>query len=273
MLSNHSQSHTAPDKTQMTGTQTLARGLAVLECVANGINEVKNISAKLEISRSTTHRILMSLVSQGYLLHMPYRGYLLGQKLIHLGIVALAQRPLVAIARPYLESLATYTGDTVHLGVEEENQVLYLDKISGTRGLEMRSWVGMRKPIASTGVGKALLLGFSKDRWENFYQTALAEQIASGITPMLPSWEKYRHALEQYAQQGWVYDLEEHEPGVRCIAAPIYDGQNKVVASVSVASADLYMPYERMVELGPEVLKAAHAISCHLGWSISHAIS
>ena len=128
----------------------------------------------------------------------------------------------------------------------------------------MRSWVGMRKPIASTGVGKALLLGFSKDRWENFYQTALAEQIASGITPMLPSWEKYRNALEQYAQQGWVYDLEEHEPGVRCIAAPIYDEKQRILGSITlVGNSERFNAFNREF-LSGLITSAAHKITARI---------
>jgi DNA-binding IclR family transcriptional regulator len=144
------------EKSQASGTQTLLRGLALLECVAEGIGDVKGIAARLGTPRSTTHRMLNSLVAERYLLHVPYKGYLLGPKLIHLGMRALEQRPLVAMARPHIEALARRTGDTVHLGVLEGSEVFYLDKISGTRGLEMRSRVGLRMPIACTGLGKGL---------------------------------------------------------------------------------------------------------------------
>jgi len=260
-------SEAAEEKLQPPGTQTLMRGLALLECVANGIGDVKGISAQLGTPRSTTHRMLNSLAAEGYLHHIPYRGYLLGPKLIRLGVIALEQRPLTAIARPHLERLAIATGDTVHLGVEEENQVLYLDKISGTRGLEMRSRIGNSKPIASTGVGKALLLGIPESRWRHLYDEAFSEQVRSGVAPMLPPWTEYLEALRGYCRQGWVFDLEENEPGIRCIGAPIYDVRGKVVASVSVASAELYMPHERMAELGPVVLETARAISRDLGWT------
>ena len=255
------------EKLSAPGTQTLLRGLALLECVADGVGDVKSIAARLGTPRSTTHRMLTSLVSEGYLHHLPYRGYLLGPKLIHLGVVALEQRPLSAQARPHLEKLAALTGDTVHLGVEDQSQVLYLDKISGTRGLEMRSRIGNSKPMASTGVGKALLLGIAPSRWQSLYDEALADQIRQGITPMLAPWPEYRETMNGYARQGWVYDLEENEVGIRCIGAPIYDVSGKLVAAVSVASAKPYMPEERMAQLGPVVLESARAISRDLGWN------
>ncbi|MBS1156016.1 MAG: transcriptional regulator [Proteobacteria bacterium] len=253
-------------KTPIAGTQTLLRGLTLLELVAEGTSDVKSIAAHLGTPRSTTHRMLNSLVNEGYLHHIPYRGYLLGPKLIQLGMTALAQRPLVPIARPHLEALAASTGDTVHLGQEDGDYVLYLDKIAGTRGLEMRSQIGQRKPIASTGVGKALMLGISPERWQHLYQAAWADQQQKGASPMLPPWPQYRDALYAYVQQGWVYDLEEHELGIRCIGSAIRDVSGKVVASVSVASAVPYMTEERMSQLGPVVLETARAISRDLGW-------
>lgn len=254
------------EKTPIAGTQTLLRGLTLLELVAAGVNDVKSIAARLGTPRSTTHRMLNSLVLEGYLHHLPYRGYLLGPKLIQLGMTALAQRPLVPIARPHLEALAAATGDTVHLGQEDGDYVLYLDKIAGTRGLEMRSQVGQRKPIASTGVGKALILGIAQERWQPLYDAAWADQVQKGATPMLPPWPQYLADLYSYIKQGWVYDLEEHELGIRCIGAAIRDVSGKVVAAVSVASAVPYMAEERMSQLGPVVLETAKAISRDLGW-------
>lgn len=254
-------------KTQPPGTQTLLRGLALLECVADGVSDVKGISARLATPRSTTHRMLGSLVAEGYLHHVPYQGYLLGPKLIRLGVMALEQRPLTAIARPHLEKLSALTGDTVHLGVEEDQRVLYLDKISGTRGLEMRSRIGNSKPIAATGVGKALLLGIPESRWRALYDEALADQERSGSPPLLPAWPDFLEATRAYARQGWVMDLEEHEAGIRCVGAPVFDVRGSVVAALSVASAEVYMPQQRMQELGPLVREVAQAISRDLGWS------
>ena len=255
------------EKPKNVGTQTLMRGLSLLVEVADGISDVKGLSAKLGTPRSTTHRMLAMLVAQGYLHQIPYRGYLLGSKLIYLGSVAQEQMPLLALARPHLDALASHTGDTIYLAIRDENTVLYLDKIPGTRGLEMRSRVGMRNPLASTGVGKALLIGMSSERWPFFYADAVADQQRSGISSKLLPWEAYQAALLSYQQQGWVFDLEERELGIRCVAAPIRDVYGKVIASISVASADLYMPHLRMAELGPVVLKTAQAISRDLGWS------
>ncbi len=247
------------------GTQTLMRGLALLECVAAGISDVKGIAAHLGTPRSTTHRMLSSLVQQQYLHHVPYKGYLLGPKLIALGIRALEQRPLVALARPHIELLASHTGDTVHLGVMEGVEVFYLDKIPGTRGLEMRSRVGNRMPLASTGVGKALVLGVPRTQWRSLYDHAMLHRRAQGLAPAI-EWTEYALQMDAYLRQGWVMDLEENELGIRCVGAPVRDLTGKVVAAISLASAVPYMSEERMLRLGPLVRDCAAAISKDLGW-------
>jgi hypothetical protein len=135
---------------QQAGTQTLLRGLAILEAAAAGVRDLRTFGAALGTTRSTTHRLVSSLVQARYLRQVQ-GGYLLGPKLIELGTIALEQMPLTTVARQHLESLAEQTLDTIHLGVRDGDDVLYIDKIPGTRGLEMRSRVGHRMPLASTG--------------------------------------------------------------------------------------------------------------------------
>ena len=261
MVNENIFSQTAEDNTP-SGAQTLLRGLAVLEHVANGITDVKRLVSKTGAPRSTVHRILSSLVSEGYLHHIPYQGYTLGYKLIFLGSCALEQRPLSQIAQPFLEELATMTGDTVHLGIPDKSDVLYLNKVSGGKGLEMRSRIGQKMPLATTGLGKALMLGMKPEQWKHCYDDAMERKnrIKSDY-PKLQNWPEYREIMLTYKKQGWVKDLEENELGIRCVGAPVRDANDTVIAAVSIASAIFYMPEERMDKLGPVVLETANKIS------------
>ncbi len=156
---------------QQAGTQTLLRGLAILEAAAAGVRDLRTFGAALGTTRSTTHRLVSSLVQARYLRQVQ-GGYLLGPKLIELGTIALEQMPLTAVARQHLESLAEQTLDTIHLGVRDGDDVLYIDKIPGTRGLEMRSRVGHRMPLASTGIGKAMMLDLTPDAWQSLFDAS-----------------------------------------------------------------------------------------------------
>lgn len=254
------------DGSQPAGAQTLLRGLTLLECVADGVRDVQGLSARLGTPRSTTHRMLGALVAAGYLHQIPHHGYFLGSKLIGLGDKALEQRPLVALALPHCERLAQEVGDTVHLGTIEGPDVVYLAKVPGRRGLEMRSRVGSRMPLASTGVGRALMLGMDPDRWQALYDAALDRAGIDDTGPRLPAWEDYRRDMLTARERDIVFDREENEIGIRCVAAPLRDASGRVVAALSVASAAPFMSEQRMDEVAPAVRAVAEAISGELGW-------
>ena len=254
----------APETARAPGTQTLLRGLELLECVADGVAEVKGIAARLGTQRSTTHRMLAALVAEGYLHHVPWRGYTLGPKLIRLGARAVEQRPVAGIARPHIEALSEATGHTVHLGVVDGVEVFYLDKINGSRGLEMRSRIGQRMPLAFTGVGKALMLGIAPDRWQALYDGG-RPRVAEDASPL--PWPDYEQRMHEAVARGWVYDFQENEMGIHCVGAPVLDIAGDVVAAVSIAGAVSHLPADRLAELGPVVRATADAVSRELGWT------
>ncbi|WP_201747354.1 IclR family transcriptional regulator [Glaciimonas sp. PCH181] len=249
-----------------TGTQTLMRGLAVVHAVAAGARDLMQIAAAVGTTRSTTHRLASCLVQERYLRFSLNTGYALGPKLIELGFQAREEVSLSVVARPFLESLAEQTNDTIHLAVRDADDVIYLDKIPGKKGLEMRSRVGHRMPIATTGVGKALMLELTEDRWKDLYEKrTFAHSADSAKLLKKGSWTEFLEHMQQYAKGGFSFDLEDNEPSIRCVAAPIRDASHAIVAAISVSSTLPYMPYKRMQALIPIVKQAAAAISTELG--------
>lgn len=247
-----------------TGTQTLLRGLAVIEAVSRGAASLPEISAAIGCTRSTTHRLVSALTVAGFLKNMSGIGYLLGPKLIELGFWARERLPLPTIARPHMGKLADDTQDTVHLAEAEGGDVFYLDKIPGKRGMEMRSRIGFRMPLAFTGVGKALMLDMSEEQWKTLYEEGLSRRAAPGVTF---AWEEFRDRMRNYAERRCAFDLEENEAGIRCVAAPIRDAGDKIVAAISLSSATHLMPPERMETLRSVVASTAETISRELGWT------
>lgn len=251
---------------QQAGTQTLLRGLAILEAAAAGVRDLRSFGAALGTTRSTTHRLVSSLVQARYLRQVQ-GGYLLGPKLIELGTIALEQMPLTAVARPHLQALADYSLDTIHLGVRDGDDVLYIDKIPGQRGLEMRSRVGHRMPLASTGIGKALMLDLAPDVWRKLHEASRRALAGVSFKPdHRPDLDTFLERMTGYAAGGYTFDLEENEASIRCVAAPVRDASGAIVAALSVASTIPYMSLERMDELVPIVQREARAISEELGW-------
>lgn len=254
------------DPTQQAGTQTLLRGLAILEAAAAGVRDLRSFGAVLGTTRSTTHRLVSSLVQARYLRQV-HGGYLLGPKLIELGTIALEQMPLTTVARVHLAALADETLDTIHLGVRDGDDVLYIDKIPGQRGLEMRSRVGHRMPLASTGIGKAMMLDLAPPSWRELFDASRRALAGVSFRPdhNLDA-DTFVKRMANYAAGGYTFDLEENEISIRCVAAPVRDASGAIVAALSVASTIPYMPHERMEELISVVQRTARAISQELGW-------
>jgi len=243
------------------GTQTLAKGLDVVRAVADGATDLKAVCAATGIGRSTAHRMVRLLDQLGYLRTSLGADYCLGPTLIELGFHALYQSPAATVARPILEQLSGKYLDTVHLAVEDEGQVLYVDKIPGSRGAEMRSRVGYRMPLSRTGIGKALLLD-QPDRW-----AAEFDQDNAGSAEAARMRDGFLRKMRGYAEQGATLDLEENEPGIRCVAAPVRNGSGAIVAAISISAITPYMPTDRMQALLPVMRQAAQTISKRLGYS------
>jgi len=250
-----------------TGTQTLLRGLGVVQAVASGARDLKEIARVIGTTRSTTHRLVSCLVEERYLRVLPQVGYLLGPKLIELGFQAREEVPLAMLARPYLDELSALTGDTVHLAIREGDDVLYLHKNPGRNGPEMRSRVGHRMPLARTGIGKALMIDCTQDEWQRLYQISLPVGGKSMVWPQHQeqSWEQFRQRMLDYVAGGYAFDLEDNEPSIRCVAAPVRDASNRIVAGISIASTVPYMPLEKMAELIPLIKQTAARLSAELG--------
>ena len=245
----------------LAGSQTLIRGLDVLEAVAAGATNLAALAEALDLNRSTTHRLAATLVGRRYLSFAPRIGYALGPKLLELGFQARAQMSLARVAREHIEALAAGTGDTVHLGVLDGARAFYLDKIAGSRRVEISSRVGERQPLRSTGLGKALILDENEARWRELYEYENREG-----KPYEVSLSVWLRRMGEYAKAGHALDLEENEDRIRCVAAPVRDATNQIVGAISVSSAAQYMSDARMQALAEEVRNCARLISLDMGW-------
>jgi len=240
-------------------SQTLARGLDIVESVMDSAKSISEIASQTGMTYSTAHRIISVLVERGYLRQAPDNKLTLGAKIIEAGFLAHRQIELVKIARPHLENLAAATSDTVHLARLEDQHVIYLEKIPSRRPVEIRSRIGGLMPAVSTGVGKALVLDWTKDQLE-----AMALRGQGSLMPSLSSEEWVQQVLD-FSRDQYAFDLGDSEPELRCVAAPIRDASAQIVAAISVTSTVQYMPPARMQELIPLVQATASAISAELG--------
>ena len=252
-----------PEKKQaLAGTQTLARGLEVIDAVAQGATSLTDLAAAISLTRSTTHRLAATLVERRYLDFSRNGGYALGPKLLELGYLTAQKMDLPRVAHEHLEVLAATSGDTVHLGILDGSRALYLDKIEGSRRVAISSRIGERQPLRSTGLGKALILDADEKQWREYYD--YEARLGAGYDVPLDVWLL---RMREYAKSGYAFDLEENEDRIRCVAAPIRDVAGAIVGAISVSSAAQYMNDLRMRGLTFDVKKAANDISVALGFN------
>lgn len=239
------------------GSQTLLRGLDIIEAVARAPLSLGALADELGLTKSTAHRLATSLVERGYLSAVPRGGYRLGPRLLDLGSRAQRQLDLLQVARPHLEALAQGSGDTVHLGILSDEEALYLAKIPGSRRIEISSRVGERQPLTTTALGKALLFDETAERWQARFGV---EQPSGDVATWL-------RCMAGYAAAGHAFDLEENEDRIRCVAAPIRGASGAIAGAISVTGAAQYMDDARMSALADDVRATAGAIGAGLGWT------
>jgi len=241
-------------------SQTLRRGLDILELIARrGPIGLREISERMTLTRSTAHRLASALAERD-LARLTTRGYELGPKLLALAETARLQRPLTVLARPHLEALARQHLDAVNLAVRDDGRVRYVDQTHGARRMAVRSVVGEMRPMASTALGRALLLDDSEAVWRKVF--AEDPDAPRGQNAVL-AWVA---RMWRFRDQGAAFDVEENADRVRCVAAPIREASGRIVAAISISSLPQYLDDARMAELVGPVTETARAIARELGW-------
>lgn len=256
----------APVSAEARNSQTLQRGVDILGVVArHGPSTPRQIAERMKLTRSTAHRLVTALAERGMLRHGE-RGYELGPKLLALAEVARLQRPLSSLARPHLEALAHEELDAVNLAVRDGRRIRYLDQACGARRMTVRSVIGELRPMATTALGRALLLDDAESTWRDIYEED--PDAPRGANAMF-AWIA---RMRQYREQQAAFDIEENEDRVRCVAAPIRDASGRIIAAVSLSSLPQYLDDARMAALVSPVTQTAHAIARELGWTPARSV-
>lgn len=251
------------------GIQVIDRAFDILEILAFekdglGVTEIGN---RLGLHKSTVHRILGTMVKRGYIEKTRDRGlYKVGLKLVEISSIYLNSVELKTEARPYLSALMSKLGQPVHLATLDDCDVVYIDKIEQVNSIRLYSQIGRRVPAYCSALGKCLLSGLSDEEVE----IRLSKMNYVGYTncTVTSKEELFRQIIET-RRNGWAIDDEEHELGVRCVAAPIFDYRGKVVAAVSISASTNVFSRDRVEEFVRHVKETAHEISLRLGSEVN----
>jgi IclR family transcriptional regulator, pca regulon regulatory protein len=251
-------------------SQSLERGLAILSCFTptRPVLGIADIADHLGMSRSTTHRYVITLVALGYLEQGASRKYRLGLRVTDLGMSALNSTGLREHSHPYLQELRQRTSYTASLAVLDGMDILYIDRVRSFRrgqdSIDLNLQPGSRLPAYCTAMGK-LLLAYLPDSQQNglFSSMKLTKRGPNTIT----SKKALADELAEVRTAGFAVNDQELAPDLYTISAPVRNQDREVVAAINLAAHSSMISLEEMVDaLGPHLISTADRISARLGF-------
>lgn len=254
--------------------QSIERALDILDCLAEhskgcGIGE---LSKNLGLSKSTIHRIISTLKHKEYVTQNKENDkYQLGIKILGLSASLINNMDLVDIAKPYINEFANAVGEVIHLSLPDESysNIIYVDKVkpeNTSRTISMSSSIGKKAPIYCTAAGKLLLSQYPDDKikelLKNIEFVRYTKNTIVSIDTLLDEIHEIRKSL-------YALDNAEYDNAVVCIAVPIFDRSNKIIAAISLSSVTLFNNLNDLLKYKDQFTSISKSISKLMGYMSS----
>jgi DNA-binding IclR family transcriptional regulator len=244
--------------------KAVGKTIGILEFLAErGQASLAEICSENGLNKSTGHRFLNALRHLGYARQVEDGSYAPTMKLAQLGMLVTDKLDLLTEARPVVQELANETQETIHLATIDETHLVYLDKVESTRNLRvaMMSRIGASAPTYCTGVGKALL-AFVDEKTR--HHTLAAEHFERHTPSTITDREALEKELARIRAAGVALDNEEHEIGVRCVAAPVLDPDGRAVVAISISAPSVRLTDDRIPGYERLLLEATQRLAARL---------
>jgi DNA-binding IclR family transcriptional regulator len=208
---------------------------------------------------STVSRQLGTLAASGLVERVPATGrYRLGLHVVHLANALLARLDVRVVGRPHLEELVRATGETATLSVPAEEDAVTIDFVSGAHQIQPVSRLGRPSVGHATSAGK-VMLAFSG-------RSLPAEPLLPFTPRTITDAKRLAREVERVRERGWARAIEEREPGLSAIAAPVRSSRGELEAIVALQGPSSRFDAQAIEVALPHLLGAAEAISLELGW-------
>jgi DNA-binding IclR family transcriptional regulator len=244
---------------------SVKNALVILRLFSNdrpelGITEITSI---LGLNTSTVHRLVTTLTRKGFLEKSDKsRRYRLGLAFLGLGEIITTHMELHREAQPILESLVDQLGETVHIGVLEEDKVIYLHKVNCKHPVRLQSAIGKEHPVYCTATGRAILAYQSKNIIESVLQSELPSFTQNTMTDPV----RLREYLAEVKKKGYAFSIDELHEDVVSIAVPVRDYTGEVIASISIAGPKERIPQSKFNYFISTLTLAGQNLSTNLGY-------
>ena len=248
----------------MKNLSAVSRTFTILEKLSLvSSSNLEDLAKATGLAKPTVYRFLLTLRDLGYIHRDEGEKWYLTMRLFSVGSRALDHMELPVVARPIAFRLSQDLGETVHMGILDDGEVLYVLKIESRYTIRMYSRVGRKIPLYCSAMGKTLLAHMS-----SIDRDALLGELE--LVPFTPNTIKNRKKLEKELQrivvEGIAVDAEEHETGITCLAAPIRDHSGVVLAAMSVSWPVFRFDPVMRPEYARQIVSAADEVSAILGY-------
>jgi len=246
------------------GTQAINRALDILVSfnLAKPVWSATELSDHLGLTLPTTKRILKALESEKILIQSKRTGpYELGLRVFELGMVASSRMPLLDQTQEILVKLREETDETVHLATVDGDDILYIKKIESPDVFGITSPDGLRRPLATGSLGKAILSTYPLPMLEAYFSR---HKLIAFTPRSITDSKAYIDELMRVKQQGFSIDQEELIHGVCGVAAPIAEGERPAIGGIAVAFPSIRFDRNKILEWGQWVRQAGLTVAHRL---------
>lgn len=245
--------------------QSLVRAFGLLDILAkyDGGLTLTEIARLVELPRSTAHRLLTTMDTLRYVeFDSNTNRWLIGRQAFALGTAFVETRDIGRLGRPIMRSLMLQANEVVNIAISDNAGVRYVGQVRPTVQTPCLSEPGVRMPMHTTASGKILLAHWSPNELDHFLRSnALQRKTCATIVE--------KHALvkqlEQIRTRGYAIDDQEHLMGSRCVAAPVFDRNHRVKASLSISGSITRLTDRRLESLGQSLASAARRLTDDIG--------
>lgn len=214
--------------------QSVSRAISVIECFdCNAELNFNSICKKVNLSNGTVFRIINTFLNRGFIEKNENNKYVLGKKLIILGLQAFNNIEFVKVIHPILVKLANETKETCNAAIRVDDMFMYVVTIESTYTLKMTVKLGQLGFLHSSAAGKVLLaFNDEKSLSELLNKIELKKFNNNTITDK----NKLLEEIQNIRKVGYSIDNEEEEIGAKCIGGPIFNNKNELVGSISISA-------------------------------------
>jgi IclR family transcriptional regulator, acetate operon repressor len=242
------------------GTIAVDRGADLLVRVLESEQPVAlaELASASGIPKSTASRLLSALERRGLIEQDGERGRLRpGPAILRVAERGMLERNVVELARLSLDALGELSGETINLAVPARHGVEHVAQVDSRHFLGTGQWLGRTVDYHCTAVGK-IFLAFGR-------AAVAAAPLRSHAPATVTDPEQLREQLELVRRREYATAVDELEPGLTAIAAPVRGARGDVVAALSITGPTLRLTPKRILELAPKLIDEAQALSRRLG--------